>query len=201
MSSQIEICNLSLIKFGDVTITDINDTTSKEARSLKAIWNIKRDELLKKFPWNFAMARADLGAHTTTTPLGDEYDYEYSLPSGCLRVWKLFSGSKFVVEGNKLLTNDLETDDSVIIQYIKQITDISLYTSEFCICFAFELAIELAPKLAGEAGKAMRELLKKEYLIYQKEAYRLNAFEGNPFDDDNEKPVDEGLYTWQKEGR
>ena len=59
--SQVQICNLALLKFGSPKITSIDDQTP-EAAACKALWDIVRDEVLYDHPWNFAMKRADLGA-------------------------------------------------------------------------------------------------------------------------------------------
>lgn len=199
MSSQVEICNLALIEFGDITITVITDNTSKEARACNALWNSTRDYLLKKYPWNFAMRRKDLGAYLPEAP-ASEYAYQYALPTEpyCLRVWELYgSDANWIVEGRNLLTND----ESANIRYIAQITDISTYSPEYVQCFAKLMASKLAPKLAGDIGKKMKPELLKEFNWLVLEAYRLNAIEGKPRLLKDEQPVDTGNYTWQTEGR
>lgn len=195
MPSQVQICNLALLKFGDISILSINDATT-EARSCKVLWDLMVDEMLYAFPWNFAMKRADLGAYLAETP-AFEFDYKYTLPGDCLRVWELYdSTANWVVENGELLIGD----DTAQIRYISRVSDEAKFNPAFANCLAIRLAAELATKLSKD--KTMKDsLLEELQKIWLPKAYRLNAIEGKPRLEEGEQGVDEGNYSWQKEGR
>ena len=195
MPSQVQICNLALLKFGDIAITTINDATA-EARACKILWDMMVDEMLYSHPWNFALKRIDLGAYLVDTP-AFEFDYKYTLPGDYLRVWELYgSDADWVIENGEFLTND----ETAEIRYISRVTDISKFNPAFANCLAIRLAAELAPKLAQD--KSMKAALLEELRkIWIPQAYVLNAIEGNPRRHKDEQELSKGNYSWQKEGR
>ena len=195
MPSQVQICNLALLKFGDISILTINDATT-EARACKVLWDLIVDEMIYSHPWNFAMKRADLGAYLAETP-AFEYDYKYTLPSDCLRVWELYdSDADWVIENGELLVSD----DTAKIRYIFRVTDEAKFNPEFVNCLAVRLAAELAVKLKQDKNMKA-ELLEELRRFWLPEAYRLNAIEGKPRLEKGEQGLDAGNFTWQKAGR
>lgn len=193
MASQVSICNLALLKFGEITIDSIDDST-KEARACKALWDIVRDNLIYQFPWNFAAKRETLTQLSTEPDF--EYDYEYSLPSDCLRAWEMYdSDSNWVIEGGKLLTDD----DDVELKYISKVTDVSKFVPSFQTCLATALAAELTVKL-GES-KSLRLQYLQELNMLLKLAFRANYEEGKRAKSKDEEQMSEGNFSWQLEGR
>lgn len=196
--SAVQICNLALMKVGDVSISALTDS-SKEARACNVFYPAMRDELLQSHPWNFALKRADISAQVTTTP-AFEWDYAYTLPTNplCLRVWELYgSEAEWVVEDGELLTNQ---EEDIFVRYIAQITDTGKFSPAFCNCLAQRLGAELATKLADD--KKLREMLLAELnRYYLPLAYELNAMEGNRPKTEGEKPLDQSSFTFQTEGR
>ncbi len=197
MASQVQIVNLALLKFGSISIQAITDTTP-QARFANVLWDIVRDELLFSYPWNFAMKRylLDTPSAVLDDPL-DEYEYIFTLPADCLRVWDIYSSdAEYTIEGGVLYTNDEEVN----LKYIAKITDVSLFPPPFVRCLATSLGAELCLKLEG--GKDRANGLKLELTnIDIPLAYKLNAIEGNPARHKNEQELSEGNLSWQKEGR
>ena len=196
-ASEAQICNLALIKFGEKTITALTDDT-KEGRACKVLYPLMRDEMLYSHPWNFAMRRADISGSVVDTPAFG-YDYAYTLPPGCLRVWELVddslgnSGELWEVEGNTLLT---DRDENIYIRYISQVTQTGYFNPAFVNCLAIRLAAELAVKLAE--SKSMRAELLNELDRYAlPAARRLNAMEGNKKQHKDQQPLDNGNFSWQ----
>lgn len=195
-ASEVQICNLALLKFGDITISSLSEST-KQGRACKVYYQLMVEELLYSHPWNFAITRADISAQLSTTP-SFEFDYAYKIPSDCLRVLE-FYGSEldWTIEGENLLTN---AEEEVYIRYIKRITESGEFTPIFVKCLSILLGAELAAKLADD--KKMRQILldelKKEVLP---EAKRLNAIEGRKPKSKEEQALDEGNFSWQNEGR
>jgi len=194
--SEVQICNLALLKVGNLSITSLEDAT-KEGRACKIYYPPLRNELLAAHPWNFAMSRADISAQLATTP-AFQWDYAYTIPGDCLRVWELWgTDAEWVVEGGELLTNQ---DEEIYIRYIKLITETARFSPSFENCLSVRLGAELAGKLADD--KNLRAALLQElYTKHLPDAYSINAMEGNPPQHKNEQPLDKGNYTWQTEGR
>ena len=195
-ASEVQICNLALLKVGNLSITALTDNT-KEGRACNVLYPILRNELLAAHPWNFAMSRADISAQLAATP-AFQWDYAYTIPADCLRVWELYgTDAEWVVEGAELLTNQ---DEEIYIRYIKLITETARFSPSFDNCLSMRLGAELAGKLADD--KALRtSLLQELYTKHLPEAYALNAMEGNRPVPKSEQALDSGNYSWQSEGR
>lgn len=194
--SEVQICNLALMKFGNIAISSLEDDT-KEARSCKVFYPIVRDNLTYSYPWNFAMARADISAQVATAP-AFEFDYAYTIPTDCLRVWELYgSDETWVVEGGQLLTNQ---EEEIYIRYVKRVTESGRFNPAYCNVLATLLGAELATKLADDQ-KMRVALLEESEKILIPQAYHLNAIEGNRPLHKNEQGLDKGNFTWQTEGR
>lgn len=191
-ASEVQICNLALAKFGDITITSLTENT-KEGRTCKIIYPLMRDLMLSSHPWNFAMARADISALLATTP-PFQWDYAYTIPTDCLMVWQLYgTDDEWKVEGNELLTNK---DSEIYIIYIKEIKPTGNFSPSFVNCLALRLGAELAAKIGGNMKKR-ESLLEELHRIELPRAYRLNAIEGNRMLEKGEQGLDKGNYSWQ----
>ncbi len=198
MASEVEICNMALLKFGDKTITALTDAT-KEARACKVFYPLLREQLVYSHPWNFALKRADISAQLATAPAFG-YEYAYTLPVDCLRVLELYgSDAEWAVESGLLLTDQ---EEEIYVRYIWKVTTTGNFTSAFCNCLSTLLAAEIAPRIAGDSGKAMKqELLQELHQIWLPEARQLNAIEGARKQVKGEQPLETGNFSWQTEGR
>ncbi len=106
-------------------------------------------------PWSFAKTQAQLSA-SATTPLFD-YDYQYAIPSDCLRVLKVEAG-KWEVQGTNILCNDA---GPINVLYLQQNTDESSWDARFAEALSWRMAIELA--LALVQSQPMRTLAENSY--------------------------------------
>lgn len=198
MPSQVQICNLALVKFGSITITSITEDT-KEGRACHVLWELVRDDLLYSYPWKFALTRYTLGTPLTADP-EFEYDYQYTLPADCLRVYEMYdSDEEWTVEKGVLLSNRDSADDDIYIRYIAKIKDCTQYNPAFIKCLATALAAELAVKLKNDAKLRLSFLQELEMLVMK--AYKLNAIEGNPAKHKDEQDLSQGNSSWVTEGR
>lgn len=200
MASEVQICNMALLKYGDHSITSITAPTTTEERACSVLYPLKRDELLYAHPWNFAMTRADItGSITTAPPFPDDW-YAYTLPANCLRVWELYdSDEEWIQESGQLLTPQ---EEEVYIRYLWRVTETGRFNPAFCNCLATLLGAELAAKFMGDAGRTMRrELLAELNNVLLPAAYSLNAMEGNRPRHKNMQELDKGNFSWQSEGR
>ena len=195
MASQVQMVNLALLKFGNVSIQAISDSTP-QARFASVLWDIVRDELLSSYGWNFAMKQVILDTPSATTP-DFKYDYKFTLPADYLRVWDLYDCDlEYEVMGGELYIST----DEVNLEYIAKITDVSLWPSAFVRCMATSLASELCLKMTGDDKRASALKMKLENIDIP-QAYKLNAIEGNKALHKNEQNLTKGNLEWQKEGR
>lgn len=180
MASQIEICNQALTKIGSARITSLADT-SKQAKTLAAIYNIKRDAELAAHPWTFALARASLPASTTVPVFG--WTKQYPLPAGYLRMvevgenYVLYNetAEMFQIEGASILCNE---GSPLRIRYVQRVENAGLFSPLFVEAFACRLAAEVAEDLTQSTSK--REAAWQEWDRAIKLAKRTNAIELPP---------------------
>jgi len=196
-ASEVQICNMALLKYGDVSITSLNDDT-KQGRACKVLYPLCRDLMLYNHNWNFAVTRKDISAELATTP-AFQWSYAYTLPADCMRVLQLYgTEDKWQVESNELLTNK---EEEIYIRYIQYVTETGRMNPAFVQCVATLLAAELAVKIRGEKAVAMRlKFLEELDVRWLPDAQRLNAIEGHRDLQTGEQALDQGNFSWQKYG-
>lgn len=153
----VSICNSALIKVGCDRISSITQS-ARRAEILNAIFEGIRDEVLSEHNWKFAMKRAEL-TPTATTP-DFEYDYEYTIPSDCLRPKIAYPDEDdidFVQEGEVLLSNEATLD----FKYIYRNESPDQWSALFAECLAWRLAQNLAQAL--RQSSTLIDLCRKEY--------------------------------------
>jgi hypothetical protein len=170
-TSSVEICNSALVKIGAARIGSLSDDT-KAAKICNEQYDKLRKKLLRSHPWNFALARVAL-ADTGNTP---SYDYtnEFALASDVLRVLEtdLLEGSAWEIEQNGSTRVLLCNSDSVKIKYIKDITDTTIFSSDFEEALSFLLAADLAYALTNS-----RSLAADMYRAYKAEVAEARSFD------------------------
>jgi hypothetical protein len=187
MASNVEIANSALTKVGSTRITALTDNV-KAAREINAIFELRRDYLLRTHNWSFAMTRASLPALDETPAWG--YTTLYQLPTDCLRVVQV--NDTWVVPGladytsgpdsepYKITGRRIETDIGapLKLRYIKRVTDPAQFDAAFVEVFASDLADQVCEALTQSNTKreATRAVLRQSLL----EAIRSNAIELPP---------------------
>lgn len=187
MASNVEIANSALTKVGSTRITALTDNV-KAAREINAIFELRRDYLLRTHNWSFAMTRASLPALDETPAWG--YTTLYQLPTDCLRVVQV--NDTWVVPGladytsgpdsepYKITGRRIETDIGapLKLRYIKRVTDPAQFDAAFVEVFASDLADQVCEALTQSNTKreATRAVLRQSLL----EAVRSNAIELPP---------------------
>jgi len=187
MASNGEMANSALTKLGASRITALTDNV-KAAREINAIFELRRDYLLRTHNWSFAMTRASLPALDETPAWG--YTTLYQLPTDCLRVVQV--NDTWVVPGladytsgpdsepYKITGRRIETDIGapLKLRYIKRVTDPAQFDAAFVEVFASDLADQVCEALTQSNTKreATRAVLRQSLL----EAVRSNAIELPP---------------------
>lgn len=162
------VCNIALSRIGETQFIDNLEEDTAPARVCNVLWEFCRNVVNESFPWVFATAQEDLSA------LDDDYaregwTYAYALPSDCVTVLRLYSGSRqtaqedrppFALEGHETLGRLLLSDweDPTLI-YIRRVEDITKWSHLAIDALAWRLASELAlavPNKAQLAGGALQ---------------------------------------------
>jgi hypothetical protein len=163
MSTALDICNLALARLGSTkTVADITGTsTTNEEALCKLLYPIARDYVLREAPWNFALKTAAL-AGSTTGP--SHWTYQYDYPSDCIRVVKVLGGTSprvdepqpFEVFNSGSARKIATQQASAYAQYVMQVTDPTLFDSQFISALAMYLASELSVSLSASPDTAER---------------------------------------------
>ena len=171
-TSEVQICNLALSKISEQSILVLTEN-SPAARACNLVYEPMRDAVIRSHPWNFATARVGLAQLASTPAFG--FLYEYQLPADFLRVIQMeHEDTTFKIEGEKLLTDDVEAN----ISYIKKVTDPTQFDALFVEALATRIGAELANVLSENTATA--NMLKVEYGIKLAEARQADAGEGTP---------------------
>ena len=172
-STSTEICNSALIKVGAERISSLTEN-NKRAILCNEQYNKIRKKLLSSHPWNFSTKRVQLTRDAAVPEF--EFDFQYSIPSDCLRIFRVKNDGNFMyrIEAGKLLTNESE----VYIEYAKDETDVSLFAEYFTEYLAHALAYDLCYAIVQ--SNAYKQSLKEDVLESRREAKNSDAQEGSP---------------------
>lgn len=169
MASQLQILNGALVRLGKTPNLTNAATAARQStfgQDLVAAWPIVLRAELRKFPYNFARARANVAADTTAPAFGWSYRYPLPAEPRCLRVWDLNPGNPdwptrpgkdFVVEGAFILTNRTAP---LQVRYIADVQDATDFDEAFAKVMTVALAAFCAIKITGSSELA--ETLRKE---------------------------------------
>lgn len=163
-----QIVNLALIKLGATPILSFDDD-SLEGRLARASYEHYRDAELRAHPWNFALEQQSLVAASNTPAFGFSYAYDLpEAPDKCLRVLRVNEEDEntdlWEVHGRQLFT---DFGSPILIEYIKQETNVSRYDVLFVDCLASRLAKEWAEAItkASTAKQEAREDYKESVTL------------------------------------
>lgn len=170
MTSVVAVCNRALSKIGDELIIMSLDDSTKPARYCKALYADTRDFVLRSYPWRFALKRYILAPLKEKPLFG--YEFQFALPSDCLRVWKTTQEQFYQVEGRSVLANQ----NVFAFIGIAKIEDASQFDPMFVEALSLRLAAELAVPLT--ASVSLKENLTKEYQQFLQQAKTASAMEG-----------------------
>jgi len=182
-----EICNMTLSRIGanrlaysGTTETDLDANTTLEAIQCNLHYTQTKDALLKSHWWRFASTRANLALDTETPPF--EWDYQFILPEDFLRMKSIYENrisdvnlDDYVLEGNKLLTNESEMS----IRYIRKVTDVTEFDPLFIEVLVLHLALKLIPTLAGTKSEELTQSIKQDLKILMSQVRAIDRQETN----------------------
>lgn len=177
-TTKVEICNSALIKVGAESISSLT-SGSREADIMNTLYDQIRREMLRSHPWNFAIARTQLGASSGTPEF--EFTKMFVIPSDVLRVLKIDSkGEPYKIEYDPVNQNRviLTNASTLEIQYIRDVEDVTQFDANFTEAFACRLAAESAYAFTNS-----NNLAAQMFTLYQQalaNARSFDAQEGTP---------------------
>ena len=147
--TETNIANQALLALGELVITDIDSDTTKRATTMKELFDIKRNYLLRKYDWKFAITREEL-IYDGDEPVY-EWSYRFKLPADYIKLIEIYpSYTKYNIESNYILVN---SDEPLYIRYTREVTDPDEMDAAFIEAFAALLAREAAISLCDSIRK------------------------------------------------
>lgn len=144
MTTETTLANLALGHLGAARITDLSENTVA-AEHIRRMWDTTRDQLLRAYPWNFAIKRLALSASSTAPAFG--WAYAYPLPGDCIRVLEVngcqagVGNVPYEVESGQVLSDMIQCK----VRYLRRVEQVSAWDPLFCELFGYELAKAIAP--------------------------------------------------------
>ena len=170
MLSVIDICNKALSL---INVSNINDLSegSAQARVCRFHYEICRDSVLREHPWGFARSFVTLASTDIEHP---HWSYVYSIPGLYLYGINIFPADE------KISTDGIFPDSAIdyymrdadyryelanmedkrvilsnvpnaMMEYIKQITDVTLFDPHFVETLSYKMASDIAMPLTGDS--------------------------------------------------
>jgi len=149
--SPVDICNLALSHFGEAgNVASIDPPeASAQARLCARFYPLARDSAIEVHSWGFATRRAPLASVPLPDAYIGEWEYAYTLPAKCLRLWQVYlpgvtepgHSEDFAVEsgadGNSLVLTHVEGAHG---KYVILVEDTTKYPPSFVTFLSFQLA-------------------------------------------------------------
>jgi hypothetical protein len=178
MATVLDLCNLSLLRLGQSTITDL---TAEDSVSKVCNLNHQQaiDWVLRERAWKFNTSRVDLTVPGLTPAFG--WNFSYPLPLDHLRTLEVRTSSlKDYQENHTLYAQEIsailtDTDSGVRLKYLRRV-DASLIPSHVLDVIVLNLALRITIPITG--SKPLHETLTSEYATYLSQAAALDGLQG-----------------------
>ena len=171
--SNVAIANGALSRLGEPRIESLTQSGNSNARTMNAAFERCRDQLLRKYPWSFALKRASIAADSDQSTWG-EWN-RYSLPADYIRLLRDDESGQQVdwrIEGQYVLSYDASP---LQFRYIARIEDPNYFDACFVELFEIALAMAVCKEVTG--SNSHKESLRQDYKEAMAEAKQMGAFE------------------------
>ncbi|KPH66329.1 MULTISPECIES: hypothetical protein [unclassified Novosphingobium] len=181
MASQTSVANLALMFIGTETRLLSIDDEKDAARSLKAVWDILREGLIRRYSWNWATRRAALPAEAIT--VSPPFTHSFRLPAQAIRLIEVFdasgkyTASDYQLEGRSVLT---ARPGPLYVRCLMDIAEIAEWDPLAAIQFAGNLALTCGNRIAGSAFD--KALTMQRYREAVADAQQTDALENPPIE-------------------
>lgn len=161
--SKFDICTTASYLVGGEDVSSFDEDT-REARLCSRLYDTTKRALIQSHPWVFAKKQISL-ARTTDSPVIEEWEYIYQLPSDYLRMIKVEAPqNEYTIIGDKLYSNFI----SVKCEYIYEPAEQDL-PDYFIRLLEYSMAEVLAASLSqDESMTNLMNGLKKEAMATAK---------------------------------
>jgi hypothetical protein len=155
MADYVTAANKALSLLGENDQLRDPDDDSAPARTVRAVWDTVRKEVLRDHPWNFAIRRTRLTADASWSGIGFAYAFPLpSAPAECLRLLEILEpatrSDDYALEGGKILCDDL---GPIAIRYVADVEDVSRWDPLFVDAFAAKLAFQICDRITGDLSR------------------------------------------------
>jgi len=191
--TKAEVCNIALAKLGQRGTIENIDTPEKDVEKVFAKWyDVVRQLALQEQKPNFAIERRTVAENSSiTVSPTDAFAFEY--PSDCLAVLGIGEqqdkANDYWIEGysgGKVIYTKYDyTTDGMPIRFIKDVTDVSKFTSEFVLTFASMLADKVCYEVTEDDTK--KKIIGVDMKLEKASSASLNAQENRPIKINNSK--------------
>lgn len=179
-TSEVAIANSALIKISEDTIISFEDDR-RAARLCKTQYPIKRDELLGRSRWKFAIQRFTLAAESPGPEFG--FTNKFMFPADAISFVGMYDRNEpsinytstdvpHVIEGRFVLTDDTVLNGFFIVR----VTNVELFHPTFAEALAHLLAKDLAYALTS--GREMIDKMDAGFKDAMLVARQANAIQG-----------------------
>lgn len=174
MTTGTDLANAALAYLGEMAISNIDDTSSKQARTCKQFMQDTIDEVLRGHRWSCAI-KLDILTLDATAPLWG-YERQFHLPNDLLQLLEIngqqpgCSQQYYEIQGKMLLSNWEEAK----IRYVRRIP-----IADFDPLLAKAIALSLAAKicLPLSLNLNLQNSCVQQAMLAIGEAKRINAIE------------------------
>jgi hypothetical protein len=193
--SQVDLCNAALIKIAqDIPIAAMSES-SKAARAFTRVYGSALDLVLTEHPWPFTLKAVALSPSPDAAFPG--WAYRYDEPSDCLTklavcssdgvraglaaasLWSYDGGQALPLGDGRVdfetvwgsqATNIVTDLSGAYLIYSMRVVDIGRFPPLFCEALSCQLAVAVAPALAGELGVRLAQKLQQDYEVARAKA-------------------------------
>lgn len=182
VTSANDVVNLALGYLGEAPVSDYTTDTEPAAEAANRVFDETRDKVLRSHPWSFA-TRVSGVLTDSTDDADDDWSYKYALPTGCLKVSRVFDDDRTASDLEFTLRHTAPQDINVLvtdiddcrIEFLYQETTVANWDS----CFIEALSYRLAADLVGSVtdNMAMRQQMLQMYQWSMNQAKQLDSSE------------------------
>lgn len=215
MASQTEIANLSLRRFAQSRITDINEN-SPTAVVIRDVWENARRAALRSHHWNFAIRPAVLTA-SANMPLF-KWRFAYPLPANYLRLvacncvpcgtkvtaYEIKQGTAAPGDESSQRLSLYSNWSEAKIEYVADIPECELWDDQFVEAFSYKLAALVAPAIMNDGAQTAVTMLNGEFQSLLKamssdniesKPYKVGALQGSAYQMVRCLPAEDALHV------
>lgn len=166
-TSEVDIANLAFARIGEPRISSITNPNTANEQLAALCFADARQTVLRLHPWKFACTRA-LCSRLAGSPAFD-YEDAYQLPNDFIRLVSIGGENEYYqelnydIDGLSILINNAG-DSSLKVRYVKDVTDVNVWSAGFRRCMVLQLALDMAYKITKKASvvQMINELLTLE---------------------------------------